>query len=117
MRKKGVCILLCFPFPACVAETVGNSLMEGDLAFYSSLVLLWILFLLAVVALLAIKLYRCKRRLFRCQEYLARYITENLELRKLVPTYQRPYVLNPPDITPKEFVKIMDNLLKRMLYL
>ena len=72
---------------------------------------------LLTIILLTIALCHYKRRLRRSQEYLIRYITENLELRKQVPTSRRPYALNPPDITPEEFTKIIDNMLRRIMFL
>lgn len=72
---------------------------------------------LLVIILLTIALYRYKRRLRRSQEYLVRYINYCLELKRLVPTSEQPYSFNPPDITCKEFIKIIDNMLKRMMYL
>lgn len=46
-----------------------------------------------------------------------RYINECLELRKQVPTSRRSFHLNPPGITSKEFIKIIENMLKRIIFL
>ena len=72
---------------------------------------------LLMIILLTIALYHYKRRLRRSQEYLVRYINYCLELKRQVPTSERPYSFNPPDITCKEFIKIIENMLKRMMYL
>ena len=72
---------------------------------------------LLVILVLSIFLYRYKCKLRRTQEYLARYISDNLELKKLVPTSDRPYHFNPPEITPEEFTKIIDNMLRRIMFL
>lgn len=78
---------------------------------------LFITLSLLLIIILIISICHYKRRLRRSQEYLIRYITENLELRKQVPTSRRPYALNPPDITPEEFTKIIDNMLRRIMFL
>lgn len=72
---------------------------------------------LLVIVILSASLYYYKRRLSRTQEYLVRYISDNLELKKLVPTSDRPYHFNPPEITPEEFTKIIDNMLRRIMFL
>ena len=78
--------------------------------------------LLLVVSLLVILIpyvllchYTCK--LHRTREYLARYISDYLELKKRVPTSDRPYHFSPPEISPEEFTKIIDNMLRRMMFL
>ena len=72
---------------------------------------------LLVIIVLSISLYHYKRRLRRSQEYLVRYINYCLELKRQVPTSERPYSFNPPEITCKEFIKIIDNMLKRIMFL
>ncbi len=77
---------------------------------------LLIVSLLAIIVL-SVSLFHYKRRLRRNQEYLVRYITYYLEARKKLPTSEQPYSLDPPDITCKEFIKIIDNMLKRIMFL
>ncbi len=72
---------------------------------------------LLVIILLIACLYYYKCRLQRSQEYLVRYINECMELRKQVPTSRRSFHLDPPDITSKEFIKIIENMLKRIIFL
>ena len=72
---------------------------------------------LLVIIVLSISLYHYKRRLEGTQEYLVRYITYCLELKKQVPTSEQPYSFNPPEITCKEFTKIIENMLKRILFI
>ena len=78
---------------------------------------LLIFFLLLIIIVLSMMLYHYKRKLRGTQEYLIRYISYCLELKKRVPTSERPYSFNPPDITCKEFTKIIDNMLKRIMFL
>lgn len=73
--------------------------------------------LLVVTAGLVVGLRRQKSKLRKSHEYLVRYITSNLELKKQVPGLKEPYPFNPPEITPEEFTKIINNMLKRFLFL
>ena len=72
---------------------------------------------LLLIIVLSISLCYYKRKLQRNQEYLVRYITYYLETRKKLPASEQPYSLNPPEITCKEFIKIIDNMLKRIMFL
>ena len=72
---------------------------------------------LMIIVVLSISLYYYRRRLRGTQEYLIRYITYCLELKKQVSTADQPYFFDPPEITPKEFTKIIDNMLKRIMFL
>ena len=72
---------------------------------------------LLVIVILSVSLYHYKCRLRRTQEYLVRYISDNLELKKMVRTSDHPYHFNPPEITAEEFTKIIDNMLRRMMLL
>lgn len=53
----------------------------------------------------------------RTQEYLVRYISDYMELKKPVPTSDRPYHYSPQVISPEEFAKIIDNMLRRIMFL
>ena len=57
----------------------------------------------------------CIGKLRQCHENLLRCITENLELKKNIPNSERTNLFNLPDITPEEFIKVMDMMLKRMI--
>ncbi|WP_316931131.1 DUF3575 domain-containing protein [Bacteroides timonensis] len=121
-RSTGFCLLyflflICSPTLIYAAETTATTdSTSTNLLFFTVLFLLLIMSLLTIITLF-IFLCRYKRKLRRSQEYLVRTITENLELRKLVPTSQRPYPFNPPNITPEEFTKIIDTMLKRIMFL
>lgn len=112
------CLLLpgCLSVPAHAAGTAGTP--SADIAPVLGLVvlLLWIASLVAI-AVLSIFLYRCRCKLRRCHEYMLRYINENMELKKHVPASKRPYAFDPPEITPEEFIKIIDNMLKKIMFL
>ena len=80
------------------------------------------LYILLVVTLptivgLALALYRCRRRLSRCQEAMVRLINENLDMKEKLPAHERPNFMNRGDITPEEFTRIIDNMLKRLMFL
>lgn len=109
--------LCCLPIPALAGET---GLFDPGIDGKSILVpvlLLLIAFLLVIIAGLAFCLYRQKNKLRRSHEYLVRYISDNLELKKQIPGLQEPYPFNPPEITPEEFTRVIDNMLKRILFL
>ena len=72
---------------------------------------------LLTIVVLSVSLFHYKRKLRGTQEYLVRYITYYLEARKKLPASEQPYSLDPPDITCKEFIKIIDNMLKRIMFL
>lgn len=48
------------------------------------------------------------------RESVAQYY-RNLELKKNIPNSERTNLFNLPDITPEEFIKVMDMMLKRMI--
>ena len=77
-------------------------------------VLFFITFILVIV-FLSVSLIHCRRKLRQCHENLLRCITENLELKKNIPNSERTNLFNLPDITPEEFIKVMDMMLKRMI--
>ena len=72
---------------------------------------------LPVIAVLAFALCRCRRRLSRCQEAMVRLINENLDMKEKLPAHERPNFMNRGDITPEEFTRIIDNMLKRLMFL
>ena len=109
--------LICSPTLIYAAETAGTTDSTSTNLLFSTVLFLLLIMSLPTIIILSIFLCRYKRKLRRSQEYLVRTITENLELRKLVPTSQRPYPFNPPNITPEEFTKIIDTMLKRIMFL
>ena len=72
---------------------------------------------LPVIAVLAFALCRCRRRLSRCQEAMVRLINENLDMKEKLPAHERPNFMNRGDITPEEFTEIIQNMLKRLMFL
>lgn len=72
---------------------------------------------LPAIVVLALVLYRCRRRLNRCQEAMVRLINENLDMKEKLPAHERPNFMNRGDITPEEFTRIIDNMLKRLMFL
>lgn len=72
---------------------------------------------LPTIVVLALALYRCRRRLSRCQEAMVRLINENLDMKEKLPAHERPNFMNRGDITPEEFTEIIHNMLKRLLFL
>lgn len=103
--------------PVCAGE-----IMKPDFDYevggtFPVLPILFVASLLVIILVLSILLYHYKRRLRGTQEYLVRYISYCLELKRHVPTSEQPYSFNPPDITCKEFIKIIDNMLKRIMFL
>ena len=117
-RERGLFLFLCcLPVPAFAGETgISDSGIDGKSILVPVLLLL-VASLLVIIAGLAFCLHRQKHKLRRSHEYLVRYITGNLELKKQIPGLQEPYPFNPPEITPEEFTKVIDNMLKRILFL
>lgn len=72
---------------------------------------------LPTIVVLALALYRCRRRLSRCQEAMVRLINENLDMKEKLPAHERPNFMNRGDITPEEFTEIIHNMLKRLMFL
>lgn len=112
------CLLLpvCLSLPAHAAGTEGTPAAGIAPVLGPVMLLLWLASLVAI-AVLSVFLYRCRCKLRRCHEYMLRYISENMELKKHVPASKRPYAFAPPEITPEEFIKIIDNMLKKIMFL
>ena len=118
MGKETSIIFACLPALIGPGGIMAVDLNNGTVTDGSSPVLpLLLVTSLLVIILLTACLYYYKCRLHRSQEYLVRYINECLELRKQVPTSRRSFHLDPPDITSKEFIKIIENMLKRIIFL
>ena len=86
-------------------------------SFFVPLLLLLVAALLVIIAGLVFVIRHENSQLRRTREYLVRYITSNIELRKQVPGLEPPYPFDPPEVTPQEFIKVIDNMLKRLLFL
>lgn len=79
--------LCCLPTSTYAGET---SIFDLNIDWESILVLVLLLLvvsLLIIIAGLVFQLRRQKSKLRRNQEYLVRYITSNLELKKQIPIY------------------------------
>lgn len=109
---------LLSPFSAFAGETgTGNASAGSAGRFLVPVLVLALTSLLVLVAVLGIRLRRQSARLRKSHEYLVRYITSNLELKKQVPGLEEPYPFDPPEITPEEFTKVIDHMLKRIMFL
>lgn len=106
--------LWCLPVPVSAGEP-GTFINPAGILV--PVLLLLVASLLAIIAVLVCWICRQKNKLRRSQEYLVRYITGNMELKSRVPGLKEPYHFNPPEITPEEFIKVINNMLKRMLFL
>lgn len=111
------CFLFCLPLPALAGETDITDTYIQYRNMFVPLLLLLVVSLLVIIAGLVIFIRRQKNQLRRNREYLVRYITSNLELKKQVPGLEEPYTFDPPEITPQEFIKVIDNMLKRLMFL
>ena len=80
---------------------------------------LYILLLVAllIIAGLSCALYRCRRRLSRCQWAMVRMLNENIEMKDKLLGQQAPFHAYPIDLTPREFSRIIHNMLKRLMFL
>ena len=110
-------LLLCLPAPA-YAE--GTGIFDTSIDYKDILLpvlLLLVAALLVIIGGLVVRLRREKGKLLANREYLVRYITYYLELKKQVPDVKEPYPFGPSEITPKEFIKVIDNMLRRIMYL
>ncbi|WP_317046306.1 DUF3575 domain-containing protein [Parabacteroides pacaensis] len=112
------CLLLfCLPAPA-YAE--GTGILDTSIDYRDILLpilLLLVAALLVIIGGLVVRLRHRSNQLRTSREYLVRYITYYLELKKQVPDVKEPYPFGPSEITPKEFIKVMDNMLRRIMYL
>lgn len=109
---------LCgLPFPAQAAESCFSAAESGTGDILVPILLSLTVILTLLIAGLIIGICRQKSKLRKNHEYLVRYITNNLELKKQLSGLKEPYAFNPPEITPNEFIKIIDNMLKRILLL
>ena len=62
---------------------------------------------LPTIVVLAFALYRCRRRLSRCQEAMVRLINENIDMKEKLPAHECPNFMNRGDITAEEFTEII----------
>lgn len=110
---------LFIPIYICAEENAGipNAFLGDRDGILVPVLLLLVASLLVIIAGLAFHLRRQKRKLRKSHEYLVRYITSNLELKKQVPGVKEPYPFYPPELTPEEFTKVIDNMLRRVMFL
>lgn len=109
--------VFCVPASVCAEETGGAATYIDSGSILVPVLLLLVVSLLVIIVGLVVCLRHQKGKLRKSHEYLVRYITSNLELRKQNPGLKEPYPFNPPEITPQEFIKVMDNMLKRIMFL
>lgn len=110
---------LFIPIYMCAEENAGipNAFLGDRDGILVPVLLLLVASLLVIIAGLVFHLRRQKRKLRKSHEYLVRYITSNLELKKQVPGVKEPYPFYPPELTPEEFTKVIDNMLRRVMFL
>lgn len=114
LRVLGLLFLFVCPASTYAKE---NAAIGYDAQTYAILPVFVLFFItsILVIVFLAVSLIHCRRKLRQCHENLLRCITENMELKKNIPNSERTNSFNLPDITPEEFVKVMDTMLKRMI--
>lgn len=69
-----------------------------------------------IIALGGLTIYY-RNKLERCKKTLIRYINENIEMKEKLPEYELPNFINSEEITPSEFSRIMNNVMKRLLFI
>lgn len=114
LRVLGLFFLFVCPASVHAKENAAIGYDDHTYAVLPVFVLFFITFILVIV-FLSVSLIHCRRKLRQCHENLLRCITENLELKKNIPNSERTNLFNLPDITPEEFIKVMDMMLKRMI--
>ena len=71
---------------------------------------------LLVIAGLACAVIHYRRRLYHCQQAMVRCINENLDMKAKLPPGEQPHFFTSQEVSPKEFTKIICNMLKRLMY-
>ena len=79
----------------------------------------YILFIVALPAIagLAMAVVYYRRKLDRCMIALTRCINENIEMKQKLFKLHSDYIPYPTDLTPREFTRIVHNMLKRLMFL
>lgn len=109
-------IFTCILIPVCAGEITRSYLDYQIGSIFPVLPILLVLSVLIIIVLF-FSLCHYKRSLQHNQQYPVRFINYCPELKRHVPISKHPYSFNPPDIICKEFIQIIDNMLKRILFL
>ena len=79
------------------------------------LILLLVIAVIVILALvIALVFYR--RKLARCKASLVRCINENIEMKQKLPDYELPHFITRDELTAEEFVRIIHNMMKRLMF-
>ena len=110
-------ILLFFvcgsPTSVCAETTVAANLNSTTTDAYLILVILLIISL-SIIIMLSFSLLHYKRKLRDCRKRLLRNINENTELKKRIPVSERFNYSNSLDVSPEEFIQIINNIMKKL---
>ena len=110
-------ILLFFvcgsPTSVCAETTVAANLNSTTTDAYLRLVILLIISL-SIIIMLSFSLLHYKRKLRDCRKRLLRNINENTELKKRIPVSERFNYSNSLDVSPEEFIQIINNIMKKL---
>ena len=69
-----------------------------------------------IIAALIVAVCFYRRKLRRCKASLIRYINENIEIKKRLPETELPRFIGRDELTPEEFTSIIQNMLKRLMF-
>lgn len=86
--------------------------MEMEKEYLILLLVIAVIVILALVA--ALVFYR--RKLARCKASLVRCINENIEMKQKLPDYELPHFIMRDELTAEEFVQIIHNMMKRLMF-
>lgn len=79
------------------------------------LILLLVIAVIVILALVtALVFYR--RKLAKCEASLVRCINENIEMKQKLPDYELPHFIMRDELTAEEFVRIIHNMMKRLMF-
>ena len=70
--------------------------------------------MLLLIIILSFSLLHYKRKLRDCRKRLLRNINENTELKKRIPVSERFNYSNSLDVSPEEFIQIINNIMKKL---
>lgn len=78
------------------------------------ILLLGVAVIIIVALVTALVFYR--RKLARCKASLVRCINENIEMKQKLPDYELPHFIMRDELTAEEFVRIIHNMMKRLMF-
>lgn len=78
------------------------------------ILLLGIAVIVILALVMALVFYR--RKLARCKASLVRCINENIEMKQKLPDYELPHFIMRDELTAEEFVRIIHNMMKRLMF-